>query len=171
MKKLSLILMVFSILFVSCNKDDDGGTQAEITGAWELNKYEVDGEGMFEVDGEQVPVTIEGYGENYNAQLILIDDTEPGTVTGNGSFDLIINFIYMGEVVNTIENTVSFDDMFPDATWVYNSSNNTLTINDGSIAPTVFNVTTLNNSTLVLEMLEIDEETSTSIALKITFTR
>lgn len=172
MKKLSLILIIFSMLFISCSKDDDnGGSQAEITGTWELNKYEIDGEGTIEIDGEQIPVIIEGYGDNYNAQLTFADDTEPGIVTGSGTFDLTINFIFMGQIINTVEETISFEEMFLDATWIFNQASGTLTIQEGTSTPTVLYVTTLNNNTLVLEYTEIDEETSTNVTVKITLVR
>lgn len=116
MKKLSLLLMFVSILFVSCSKDEETkapnsanttAASGEILGEWNAETVYYTGENKITQGGMTFDVTFVGQGKNYDCKVNFKDN--PKEVTSEGAYDIDLTVNINGAGQTTTQESVSFD--------------------------------------------------------------
>ncbi len=129
MSKLGKLCMVLFVVtaFVSCNTDDDGGsdTSADLVGTWAVTSLEYDGTTSFELFGETINTTFDGVGQNLDLDFTFTEN--PNEYTAEGSYDIVLDFTVDGM---SQTETTSVDNLQQEGTWERNG--NILSI-DGEI--------------------------------------
>ena len=153
MKTRYLFLLLFiTIIYTACQKEDGDNTNnnssdnttASIIGGWQANNFEV--------------ITRRGYYENYPIGKVIIE-TETDTWTKNNQLNEIISFYTdfkeNGECITTL---IDSNGEIEIDTNNYMKQGNTLIFlyTSNLFDEMVFNIETLNNSTLILSSTEND---------------
>lgn len=117
MKKYILaVLTVFTLVFASCSKDDDGvsnASEASIIGTWNLTSLEAkDGTTNTNFDGTSIPTTFTAVGKDFDT--IITFAKEPQVVTSEGSYTTVLTTTVMGE---TSTEDQEGEDFFETEAW------------------------------------------------------
>tara|TARA_R110000744_G_scaffold35163_4_gene81733 strand:+ start:1513 stop:2040 length:528 start_codon:yes stop_codon:yes gene_type:complete len=112
MKKLFLlsIFTVFTLVFSSCSKDEDGvsnASESKITGSWNLTALETtDGTSDTDFDGTSIPTTFDAIGKDFNTVVTFSE--EPQIVTSEGSYTTVLTTTVLGETTTQEEEGENF---------------------------------------------------------------
>ena len=126
MKKLFLlsIFTIFTLVFSSCSKDEDGvsnASESKIVGSWNLTALEAtDGKSNTNFDGTSIPATFEAIGKDFDTVVIFSED--PQIVTSEGSYTTVLTSTVMGETSTeeqTGENFFESDEWRLDGSTLY----------------------------------------------------
>tara|TARA_R110002074_G_scaffold86875_1_gene191772 strand:+ start:50811 stop:51338 length:528 start_codon:yes stop_codon:yes gene_type:complete len=118
MKKLFLlsIFTVFTLVFSSCSKDEDGvsnASESKITGSWNLTALETnDGTSDTNFDGTSIPTTFDAIGKDFNTVVTFSE--EPQVVTSEGSYTTVLTTTVLGETSTQEEEG---EDFFQSDEW------------------------------------------------------
>ena len=117
MKKYILsVLTVFTLVFTSCSKDDDGvsnASEASIIGTWNLTALEAkDGTTNTNFDGTSIPTTFTAVGKDFDT--IITFDEKPQIVNSEGSYTTVLTTTVMGE---TSTEDQEGEDFFETEEW------------------------------------------------------
>lgn len=185
MKNLKLILvLVISIVALSCGNDDDGNNPAEPTltpallaGTYNLNFFNGTEVTLTEVSGGIVTTTTRRIGDTFGNSRIIFD--------ANGTFTTVLQY--------RIEETITLEDNTPEenefivtastsGSYTVNDGEQTLTLNSAindndnpslTLVNNLNEVTLLNNSALRIESEEMESsgDESTTFTLELRFSR
>jgi len=118
MKKYFLlsIFTLFTLVFSSCSKDEDGvsnASEASIIGTWNLIALETtDGRSDTNFDGTSIPTTFSAVGKDFNS--IVTFSEEPQIVPSEGSYTTVLTTTIMGETSTEEEEG---EDFFQSDEW------------------------------------------------------
>ncbi len=152
-KSVLFVVTIFTLVFASCSKDDDGGvsnaTEASIIGSWNLTALEAkDGETNTNFDGTSIPTTFTAVGKDFDT--IITFAAEPQVVTSEGSYTTVVTTTIMGETSTEEE---AGEDFFETEEWRLEGS----TLYFGSAEEEVgFTITALSDAKMSLRY-RIDE--------------
>lgn len=116
MKKLSLLFLFVSVLFVSCSKDDETKepgstntttTSGDILGEWNVDDIYYTGENEVSEGGITFKVTFVGQGKNYACKVDFKED--PKKVTSEGTYDVDLTVSINGVEQKTLQEAINFD--------------------------------------------------------------
>ena len=145
----SLIIVCFIILCASCSTSDDSPnvqvTQSDLVGTWNLTELNIDG--MANISGIPVPVT--GEGKSLNAKIILTE--QPNNITASGNFIVTTRLDIPGSAV-TQDIPFNLDTLIGNGTWSLNN-NGQLIITD-NVGSQTFDIKEFNGSTLKVRTQE-----------------
>lgn len=197
MKKLRVLFLVISVLFVSCSQDDTSedipeveSNKPEITdkpevepnkpettdisesilGEWVIIDVNYTGEQKVTYDGETVITEFTGQGKNYRCKVNFKED--PKIVVSTGTYDVDLVYNRNGELVRETKEFVSFESV---GDW-RREENFIYVKNKGTQYDDKLEIKELTASRLVLEgsvkrdLLE-DGQVITTIDIKYTFVR
>lgn len=128
MKKAVLFFSIFTVIFTSCNSDDDGSSQQDpIIGTWKYHKTFVNGMEQILTDCEKQETfifmsnnTVEyEYYEEDESDNCLLEENASGTWSNNGNNEYALDFGF-GPTSRTLtfeNNTFYYDDVFEDFTF------------------------------------------------------
>ncbi len=159
MKNLKIIIVLFSatLIFLSCNTDDDGNTvdpnaQAQnLIGTWLLTEITQDGTVESEIQGVPVSGTITSFGKDIDAQIVFTES--PDNYVTSGGYTDVITVKVLGQTFNEEQN-ISISDILGQGSWTLDQSILTLTQSSDIRAANVIELTT---TSLKLE-IEIKEQ-------------
>jgi hypothetical protein len=110
------VLTVFTLVFSSCSKDDDGisnASEASIIGTWNLTALEAkDGKTNTNFDGTSIPTTFTAVGKDFDTIITFAED--PQVVTSEGSYTTVLTTTVMGE---TSTEDQEGEDFFETEEW------------------------------------------------------
>lgn len=110
------VLTVFTLVFSSCSKDDDGvsnASEASIIGTWNLTALEAkDGTTNTNFDGTSIPTTFTAVGKDFDT--IITFGEEPQIVTSEGAYTTVLTTTVMGE---TLTEDQEGEDFFETEAW------------------------------------------------------
>lgn len=117
MKKLSLLFLFVSVLFVSCSKDDapvdtksddtKTNTSGDISGEWNLTKLYYTGENEISAGGQTIKMQFVGEGANYDCTLNFNETTK--LVSSKGKYDINLEVTTNGDTQTSTQKDVAFE--------------------------------------------------------------
>lgn len=164
MKTLKLLFItLFIISFTACSSEDDSNdnnnptdTNADLTGTWNLEGLNVETESVSTIQGQSFTSTSVGEGTNIDYQMIFSEN--PNEVIGEGSFDMEFTITFAGQTqTETLPGEPIIGDL---GTWTREGNNLIISINGET--PT-YEITQLTESTLVLNVTQVDEVTEQGV--------
>ena len=148
MKKVVLfsIFTVFTLVFSSCSKDEDGvsdASESKIAGSWNLTALETtDGRSDTNFEGTSIPTTFDAIGKDFDTVVTFSE--EPQIVTSEGSYTTVLTTTVMGETTTEEE---AGEDFFQSDEWRLDGS--TLYFGTG-VEEVGFTITELTDSKMSL---------------------
>lgn len=138
--KLLLVLVVGMLAFQACNNDDEENTEAEIVGVWEIDNLDFDvlinNQSLSEFLGDD------------SGQFETLFTAELEAEFENSTFEFKSDNSY--EVTQPGEPTET-------GTWSINSDGSQLTLDAGSSDAGTFNIKSISNTSLILNVEEADD--------------
>ena len=170
MKKLNikkiLLLLVTSVILVSCSDDDDTiQFTGDLVGIW--NAVSVDYTGTTVTEAPGVSITADYVGEGYDVDFFMTVSEDPNVITANGSYSIELTTTAQGQSFTDFQEGLEFVN---EASWAM--SGNTLTMTVDGVS-TDFSITELTETRLIIEATEEEDfsqsgasiTTSTNIVL------
>lgn len=126
MKKLILLLSVFTLVFTSCSSDDDGDSQDPFVGTWKYFKYYEDGVEISLEECEELTTLVITSSGAFSTTIYEndgngceLDYTSSGTWEnlGSGLYSTTLDGDTYVEEVGFSGNTMYFDDADGDVTY------------------------------------------------------
>lgn len=188
MKIIKWSFLLLLITFVSCSKDDDGGSNIDpnvsLAGPWEFVDLNTDkGKMKITSEGTSIEASFKITGKDYDYQAVFTE--EPNYVTSAGSFIMVLTVSILGET-NTEEQLIEdYGDENDGLTGAWSIEGNKLVVTNDDEQST-YTITELTENRLKFQMdlsqseffpgmedLEGDEEVGIEISgqLIYTFTR
>lgn len=156
MKNLRFILLALVITsFLSCSKDDDGGSSINIVGSWKLVGGGIEPT-TFTMEGVPFPIEVSGSFINISDSN-RINFLEDNSFTSNtGSITLEMALVVMG-----VEQTqyMELEDIFGEGTWEINDRKLIVTNDNGTTIP--YQIESISETDLVLKANVSDTDTGT----------
>lgn len=149
MKFKTLFVVFLSVTFFSCSSDDDNSGEEEISivGTWELTEMNYDGTTTIEFEGIPVPVSIEGVGEDIDAQIVFEED--PNTVSSSGTLTSVVTITVLTEST-TEEFPIDLSEFVTSGSWTISEDESTLIVVDSEGTEQTFDINALTETTLDL---------------------
>lgn len=149
MKFKTLFVVFLSVTLFSCSSDDDNSGEEEISivGAWDLSEMNYDGTTTIEFEGIPVPVTVEGVGEDIDAQIVFEED--PNTVSSSGTLTSVATITVLTEST-TEEFPIDLSEFVTSGTWTISEDESTLIVVDSEGTEQTFDINALTETSLDL---------------------
>ncbi len=144
MKITKFLLLSLAVIFLSCNEDEDAKpTNEGMVGAWAITALDYKGTTTTTTQGVSIKADFTGTGKDMD--LITTFNSNPNTVSSEGSYTIVLTITSMGQSTTDEYET---DETVTDGNWTL--SGNTLTVTS-DFGP--------QNATIL-------EQTSTTLKLK-----
>jgi hypothetical protein len=170
MKITKFLLLSLAVIFLSCSEDEDPIPTSEgMVGDWAIVALDYKGTTTTTAQGVSVKVDFTGTGKDMD--LITTFNSNPNTVTSEGSYTIVLKTTYMGQTTTEEYET---DETITDGTWTLNGKTLTVTSDFGPQTATILEQT---STTLKFKAEVSENETdqgitvSTKIEAIYTFTK
>jgi len=158
MKIAKLLLLSLAVIFLSCSEDEDPKPTTEgMAGAWKITALDYKGSTTTTAQGASIKADFTGTGKEMN--LITTFNTNPNTVTSQGSYTIVLKTTYMGQ---TVTDEYDMEETVSDGTWSLNGNTLTVTNDFDSQTATILEQT---STTLKLKAEVNESETDQGITV------
>ncbi|TYA71789.1 hypothetical protein [Seonamhaeicola marinus] len=153
MKKISILLGVFMLVFTSCNieslDDDIGSSSNSIVGKWRMIDYTYTGETITSAQGQELSTSF--VGEAFDMTNTITFSEDPNVITSEGSFSLRLTSNTLGQ---TSTQTITGLEAINDGNWE-RDGDELFTFTD--MGEGVMNIDKLTESILVLSVSQEED--------------
>lgn len=132
MKKIVFLFLAFSF-FIGCSGDDDNNepNPISIIGKWKLTK----------VTSQMTTSNVYAVGEGTDYNAFMTFEENPNKVTSEGEVTLEVKVYMDGILIETMYQTLNFDNQFGSGQWSISGSDLTLSGPDSDVNVTIFEST------------------------------
>jgi hypothetical protein len=152
MKITKLLLLSLAVIFLSCSEDEDPIPTSEgMVGDWAITELDYKGTTTTTAQGVSIKADFTGTGKDMD--LITTFNSNPNTVTSEGSYTIVLKTTSMGQ---STTDEYEMDETVTDGTWTLNGKTLTVTSDFGPQTATILEQT---STTLKLKA-EVSENQS-----------
>jgi hypothetical protein len=152
MKITKLLLLSLAVIFLSCSEDEDPIPTSEgMVGDWAITALDYKGTTTTTAQGVSIKADFTGTGKDMD--LITTFNSNPNTVTSEGSYTIVLKTTSMGQ---STTDEYEMDETVTDGTWTLNGKTLTVTSDFGPQTATILEQT---STTLKLKA-EVSENQS-----------
>lgn len=174
MKNLFLLFIPILFFFTACSSDDDNDNNqvdltVDIRGSWDVTGLDYEGESEVVFDGQTLTLTYDGFGKDFDAQVVFSEN--PNTVETFGSYTIVLTVNFMGQN-QTEEYPVDLSDDFSTGSWsIEGNQMVVIDSNTGEEQTSQIIQLTQNKMVLLTEQNIIEDGIEISITLEMTLER
>jgi hypothetical protein len=152
MKITKFLLLSLAVIFLSCSEDEDPIPTSEgMVGDWAITALDYKGTTTTTAQGVSIKADFTGTGKDMD--LITTFNSNPNTVTSEGSYTIVLKTTSMGQ---STTDEYEMDETVTDGTWALNGKTLTVTSDFGPQTATILEQT---STTLKLKA-EVSENQS-----------
>jgi hypothetical protein len=152
MKITKFLLLSLAVIFLSCSEDEDPIPTSEgMVGHWAITALDYKGTTTTTAQGVSIKADFTGTGKDMD--LITTFNSNPNTVTSEGSYTIVLKTTSMGQ---STTDEYEMDETVTDGTWTLNGKTLTVTSDFGPQTATILEQT---STTLKLKA-EVSENQS-----------
>lgn len=155
MKNLKIIVLLLSfVAFVSCSKDDDGGSNIDpnvsLAGSWEFSDLDTNkGKMKITSEGTSIEASFKVTGKDYAYQAVFTE--EPNYVTSAGTFIMVLTISVLNETDTEEQLIEDYGDESNGLTGVWSIEGNKLVVTNDDNQST-YTITELTENRLKFQM-------------------
>ena len=170
MKITKLFLLSLAVIFLSCSEDEELIPTSEgMVGNWTATSLDYKGTTTTAAQGATIKVDFTGTGKDMD--LITTFDSNPNTVSSEGSYTIVLKTTYTGQ---STTDEIEMDETVMDGNWTLNGKTLTVTGDYGAQAATILEQTATTLK-LKAEVSESESDQGITVSTKIeaiyTFTK
>jgi hypothetical protein len=152
MKITKFLLLSLAVIFLSCSEDEDPIPTSEgMVGHWAITALDYKGTTTTTAQGVSIKADFTGTGKDMD--LITTFNSNPNTVTSEGSYTIVLKTTSMGQ---STTDEYEMDETVTDGTWTLNGKTLTVTSDFGPQTATILEQT----STILKLKAEVSENQS-----------